>query len=1292
MNRGQGLFAGAILAAVLLIRPAGVNAPQNGEPAQTPQTVLSSKPTGEREGATLQEGPWLASCSYWAPARLEEPSPKTETDKPVLNEANSQTYELSQIAKAIGEEDKPPRDPGCGDDLWGFPKSSRSPGTGSTRKVERVPNQCIPNVTAIIATVPDPVHTHLAMTFDRTLDVILQAAFDNDYVGSHYWLPWPIRTGALKSAEGTGDMEPGHDPVRERQPGLVILKHVPRKGEDTSPCNSFYKVIFLFLVDETPTQGIDGFQLQYAFAYESWFAGHLKNFSTGKDGAVSIIGPEYSGSAASMRAAIDSKAWGKDKSIRVMGNTSTPLSYLQLTSSSKNISYYSFAGDGRFEDTLINQIHCSGYLKSKFAKLIEDNTTLGSASELTPGSEMDTNSEGCIDHDWDQPVEIEFPREISLLRNAEAENDQSSNNTSQGSVPSPYLHFSVKDSSAQDTVPKFSRENTPLSQEAQLMMIDRQLLQGNDFVQIIASNKLDEIFLARFLHRAYPDAQLILRSDNLMVRDVDNSPFIGSISIGPYNLMGLGVAGFNRRTYTDSISEGEYNAADYIFWQAISQQKSASLPHLQGYLYLQDYGPVQPPLWATAVGRDGYYPLGILKFSAGRPLEWFLPPIDPKGSLCLPSCLSADDKTIAQQLLWSLKKKHTPIVYSPLSWRVLAWLIFFLCVGHISLISGADYWSPLTRDLAVRSNDQPRRRSMYIQVATAALCLMAFVVSCPMLALLVRTRIDLQGQVASTFLLASGLTAMAVTFWKTRGSIGWAKARKHVSPSGGRVEGGYRRLRANIYFLITWLTWTAVLGLAIIWCYLCRADFGVGPLHAVYLEGASFSYRCIRIMSGVSPLPPVFLLLLSWYFWGFLQTWRLRFSESGRPHLTNDSSNKMDHRFLISDQDIRRDKSAEDALCDNIECLMFTSKVLRRRSDSFILEAFLASAGAIAILSMSILHRVRSIDHFLWKLPPHLSSPYEFLIGILLFPLIWLAFVGWLRLIFIWAALKSSLLSRLEDQPVRFAFDRLKGMGWMTMLSRVGLQEQWRDMDRCIESMCQMLHDPDFRQRVGESELQSLSAMSRRILALSKRLRERRFKAGDPPRERDFELRKVIDLKLAAFGRKLLSAVLIPYWQSEKFGLIESEQSDELPIKARLSSEPNRILMAGEFIAIRYMSLIRAVLANMRYLMTLVTITFVLTMLAWNSYPFHPREFVDWFCTVLLVILGSGMIWVFAQMHRDPILSRLTNTKPNVLGLDFYVRVVSYGAIPVLTWLAYEFPDVGSAIYSFIQPSTSVFK
>jgi hypothetical protein len=83
---------------------------------------------------------------------------------------------------------------------------------------------------------------------------------------------------------------------------------------------------------------------------------------------------------------------------------------------------------------------------------------------------------------------------------------------------------------------------------------------------------------------------------------------------------------------------------------------------------------------------------------------------------------------------------------------------------------------------------------------------------------------------------------------------------------------------------------------------------------------------------------------------------------------------------------------------------------------------------------------------------------------------------------------------------------------------------------------------------------------------------------------------------------------------------------------------------------------------------------------------------MDWGITALLFLLGAGVIAVLAQMHRNPLLSRITDTKPNELGGDFYLRLFSFGTLPVFTWLASQFPDVGTLLFRFFQPGTDVLK
>ena len=70
-------------------------------------------------------------------------------------------------------------------------------------------------------------------------------------------------------------------------------------------------------------------------------------------------------------------------------------------------------------------------------------------------------------------------------------------------------------------------------------------------------------------------------------------------------------------------------------------------------------------------------------------------------------------------------------------------------------------------------------------------------------------------------------------------------------------------------------------------------------------------------------------------------------------------------------------------------------------------------------------------------------------------------------------------------------------------------------------------------------------------------------------------------------------------------------------------------------------------LVNVRHLTSFVSTAFVLTIIAWNSYPFGPRQWVDATLTPVLLVLGAGLIWVLAQVYHGAILSRITRTRPN---------------------------------------------
>ena len=1334
MNKSLGASVGAIVLAAFLFRTAGPVSTTHG-PASSQSSELKQTAGKKSSG----EGPWVASCEYWAPARLPaEPASEEQPDftMKVDKAQNRITGNLPDSAQKSESE--------CGDDderRWGLPDS----------------NQGL-EVKTIIAIVPDPVRTNMALQFDRTIDALMGAAGEYQYVSSYYWLPWKEQSTRISLSEGPPGREESKSTRNEHEPGLIIFKYVPvpRPPNEHTPRTStdeaYAKLLYLFLVAETPTTGIDGLQIQKAVQYQDQLMQNRTSVrrSFGDSGNLAIIGPTFSGSAASLRQAVESileNAHGVT-SVSVNGATGTEVAIYHMTAAgetglattdkdhgckvSANIEYRSFSYDSTYtQDRLLALLTQSSSFSNpaRVAVLAEDGTTFGSAASA-PIFSMAAKYEDCQSpvqvlpqaEPLVKPFLIRFPRGIFLLRNAQAESAVADAASTSGSPPSPYLHLSLKDANSYDSVPQLSRESTPLSQEAQLMTIARELnRQGSQYIVIVATNVLDQIFLAQFLHRACPDARLVFyNGDLLFEREVDNVPFIGTITFTPYPLINTGptlIVGA-RRAYSDSVAQSYFNAASYTFWD----HKQSITPALAGYRSMAEPSgnQMRPPLWVTAIGIDGYYPLGIASSQAADSQstgDSILPLITPPNS--------------GSGSLFAL-----PIWPSRL-WYVLCILVWILCIFHIWLLCAADPWSPLTRELAFKENDQPRRRSMYVHTGTTMLFCMAFVLAIPLYATFKFCLPDPSGILLSRITLFLATVAVAVTFWKTWKYIGWERlpAKQSESPSERR-ERLSLFLERNVYFLFNLIAWIALLAVPSIWTYLCYWDHGGYLAPQSSQVGLFFSFRCVHPDSGVSPIVPVLLLLFSWYLWAVFHTWRLRFSDNCRPILPGGLAAGTSYPLFVPDEalcDCERPRSA--CLYKNITCLLITREVLRRFLLALV-EGFQKRYMAIFNIALVVLYLVlfalfelfipiRSLDAFFWA-SRGIPTPYELLVTALFFPLLLITLSGWIRMILVWGSLKRHLLERLENLPIRNAFSRLKAAGWMTMLRSGGMHEQWRDMARSAESMRQMANDPGLDAHLSNQTLTAtasnqggaaLSGPINPLVVIDRILnlyiegivehrsgnvpqpglllvaREFLARQSDLPEDRDdtgLVLMNAIEKCFASFSEVLLERVLFPYWKSKGSELVESEEPK--PRSRSRVDDPAYIRVAEEFLAIRYLSLIRAVLVNMRYLMVFVSLSFVLAIIAWNSYPFEPRQFIDWVFTGMLAILGGGTIMVFAQMHRDPILNRITHTKANELGVEFYVRILAFGAVPVLTWLAYQFPDIGSTIFKFIKPGIEVIK
>jgi hypothetical protein len=76
----------------------------------------------------------------------------------------------------------------------------------------------------------------------------------------------------------------------------------------------------------------------------------------------------------------------------------------------------------------------------------------------------------------------------------------------------------------------------------------------------------------------------------------------------------------------------------------------------------------------------------------------------------------------------------------------------------------------------------------------------------------------------------------------------------------------------------------------------------------------------------------------------------------------------------------------------------------------------------------------------------------------------------------------------------------------------------------------------------------------------------------------------------------------------------------------------------------------------------------------------------------MFLAVGAMISFVYAEMHRDATLSRVTNTNPGELGMDFWIKMAAFGAGPLLSLVAYVFPGLTEFLFSWLEPGISAMK
>jgi hypothetical protein len=1084
----------------------------------------------------------------------------------------------------------------------------------------------------LIALVPDPVHTRLALDFDRLIEVIQEAAQDGDFQFVAANLPWDTRAHPESDDIAVRLNNNAYIAARQSLPGLLTFRK-PRSHEH----------LFVWLVGESPTGGIAKDQFSQAM---DWIA-HAVPEQTNPPTPLRILGPTFSGSLSSLASLLTSDKGALDATtpfLALSGSISNRSSIETFLNWEKGrpIRFASFQETDdvlieRFKEYVAGHAYGAGeFHEDSIAILSEDETEYGGIVAAS------LSNQGCRHCSY-----LHFPREISRLR-AAYQGIDARNGEVQGG-PYTILPLNLEISGADDdTVAPYSKQS-PLSQEGVLLGIVSELRKhAVQFIILRATDPIDVLFLSRYLGAAYPKARIVtLGADVLFSREIEDKQLHGILALSTYSLASSANHEFlshgqSERVFPSSTEAGAYNALRALLARPQVDFSADPLDRVKlgaADLHLYQYGWLEPlrnslsgldsntpPAHLLALGRDGYWPVAHLGPFPGEKNGTLLPKV------------STDQVRSCAQLE----------VVVPISWiaaELIALLLaaaFVLALWFASIRSQSQFaasLSPATMD------------ATGLLVAGSGLVLTAI-----LLLLLVPLLgggdwvIPWRGPLSAILILCL-VMVLAATLCDLSSRLNLAAAK--ALPTFG---------------------WILCLVVLVAWWIVGRRQVELLPTGAWRFV----VLRSLQTTSGLSPILPLILLLAGWLWWAFQISSGITLLHHRRPQLPKDVSDEK--VLFVAESAAEPTEAAEPTKGRATYLVTELIETLRpSRKSAWLYTRRYAAPGAVA--ATCLLGLAAFSPRTPWPLMTLDAADFQ----APLMALLWLAATGivgtTLCLWDIWLKARR-LLVMLDSVPLRRGFKALEGFSWQP-LWRVGLASL-AELQRIIAREREALE-------VASNMDEKLRSAQEKVEYARNNVRKEYWAilAHPKPFLKGWHARRRLELTLTESYRELQSAIataagcaldqLAGAWPNEK----------EKPRRAAGQEPENETSLRAceRFVCLVYVSFLLVVLVRMRTLILAAGGMYVFVLLAMTSYPFQPRASIVAVLAILLLTVLGVVTLVFAQAHRNVILSNLTNTKPGELGADFWVRLTSFAALPVVTFFASQFPQLNRLLSSWLEPA-----